>query len=474
MKKALLLIMAFAALLASIAGRFAITGFQYIQELERFRAQHFESWIADQRGAAMELDEALAEVLVASLDRLEPSLKVALQKAYRGQEAVWRIGIPHEVYGAADRWNYWEKYQEMAAYLEYLLEGDLTLHLTLPERESLAVMRAYTDAFSEEFAALFPHVRYQVADRRGHNMQRYHPWYRIVRNPEIPSLVEGVGKTINMLPGIGAGDPQYMLSRTGRYQPLPVLDSYGLTHSGERRHSESEMLHTATAFLATFAVGDVVDPYTGKEVNMAEADTVMASRGHGSSMGSYMGFALKDSATGWTYDIGVTEIGGHIVHINLREKGDIVSPDELVKMKETFISLWSEFEGVNLSQISFGQNEETLSVSLAPLVDGIVYVDKQIGATVSFYRSKPGLRIDASRYFALYSIHVPSGDLINPRQAVESLPEYVAVVGHPRLELHHDALFYVIPVQGVDKVDAVHINAHTGGYGGISYNHSGW
>jgi uncharacterized membrane protein YkoI len=62
---------------------------------------------------------------------------------------------------------------------------------------------------------------------------------------------------------------------------------------------------------------------------------------------------------------------------------------------------------------------------------------------------------------------------LTEEEALELLSPNLAVAGEPRLEVRGATLVYAIPVTGVDRVRTVYIDAVTGAYQGMDYDHRG-
>jgi hypothetical protein len=455
------------------AGRAVMVRREYVRELEAFRAQDFEGWVSAQRGVASNLDRALGEVLVSPSERQTIALENALQQAYRGQEVFWRVGIPHAVYNAADNWGYRYKYQEMAAYLQYLLARDEVASLTAMERENLTLMRSYTDAFYDGFSALVPSIHYQITDRRGNSLRKYHPWHSIVDNQDMIDELRDLGHKVNLFPEVGASDPGYFAYRKERDQAGRNFEHYGLLHSGEREYSEEERLSRAIEFLKErLHFGDITTP---EGVQATESLVAYTDIGLDSAVGGFTVFALKGTDTEWVYNIGVTEIGGHIFQIGTEGKSGYTGAN-LLHTADILLTKWAEFEGIALEHMRLEERGETVTMVYAPVIDQVIHTDKAIHVTVNLPVfpdiSHQPIVINADRYFALYNAPSPGVASLTPEDAVKSLSSSVTPTGDPRLELCGERLVYAIPVEGVNRVNTIYIDAITGEYAWMEYDYS--
>jgi hypothetical protein len=288
------------------------------------------------------------------------------------------------------------------------------------------------------------------------------------------NLIVSLGHDVNLLPKVGENDPVYSASKAQRYQQLSRYDDYGLLYSGEKEHSETEMLARAIEFMQTFAAGDVVDPWTSEQViNTGKTQSVTSSSGYGSSMGGYQGFRLGDSETKWNYDIGVTTVGGHINRIVIQEKSSkIGSREDLLQFAEHIISKWAEFEGVALETFRVDEQGTSIHISYALVVDGIVHVDKLVAATIYLDNAHHAVSIEAGRYLMRYNAPVAGEPAITPLEALALLTPSLTVIGEPRLELHFETLLYAIPVKGVERVNVIYVDALSGEYVRMEYDYS--
>ena len=466
---------------AVISVRAYVNHMEYVRGLEEFHVHKLQEWVITQRGFAYRLDRAVAEVLAApDADTLSSALGSAHETAYAAREALWAPIPLQGLRTYIDRWDYSQSYQNMGSYLYYLL--DTGSDLGSVEVSNLELMREHTEAIYGAFDAVLSHIQYEELSASGTAVMRTYPWRRIIDDDSLAHALDSAGLQMRLLRPVGYGDSgyrSYLDSRRSRWDP-----SWGLARSGERMYSEEEMLSQARAFVRDFHNGRVVPAYGTPRPPEGDG-WIVGSGSYDSALESdYLRFALMDQDTQWTYEIDVTEIGGHLFQVELSgTRGtrpnpgpDIKAVDSLSDLKETARALvdhWAKMEGVILEPVQSRESyPKEMHIHYAQVVKGVLVRDSRVEVRAYLGTDSLGITIDAKALFHMYG-WVPDEPEITPEQAVESLSPHLTATGEPWLETRHGlTVVYAIPVEGVDRVDVVYVNAVTGGYEGMDYQYS--
>lgn len=452
----------------------------YVEELEKFRTLQLQEWITTQRGMAYSLDRAIAEALVASeVHLLREAMAQASQEAYRGREAIWG-NPPHQGIGRVfGRWDLHRPYEQIGSYLYFLAREEREGLLTPVEVENIEIIREFTAVMLSGFNELLGRVRYTEKDRDGYSTIRYPRWQQIEQDHHIPRIVDELAMKVSMLETVGTHDQSYQaflaLTRTVHEE-----ERAGLAFSGEEELDDEDRLRRAKEFLSTFFQGEVTDEFTARQQRTSvptsserSATSPIVSSGYGSDrdVGEYTFFTLMDSETQWKYSIAVTEVGGHIMHLELQERAeDVGSQDELKQWATKIRETWAADEGIHLTlQEEHDEEDSHFLQSWVMKKDGITYLNHRVDLTLRWV-GRPALELKASRYFHAYGS--PIEDLrphITATEAINTLSPHLQATGDPLLQAAGNRLLYAIPVTGVEGVDKIYVDAISGQFERMLY-----
>lgn len=442
----------------------------YVRELEDFRVRELHEWIITQRGSAYSLDRAVAEILVSyDGDHREAALEDALQRAQRAQENLWGGRAPTPgMLRAVDRGGFRYAYESAAAYLRYLLEGEVDGGLNAVQVQNLELIRSYASLFRNGFDELMSHVQYEET-----HFYRLHRWSRVRQDEAMMvAVLHDMGQQLRLLDGVGADDRDFsafvdeLRSDAGSYQ------DYGVGNSDERGYSKEEMLEQAKNFAMTFMRGEPEVATERAVPSTGRTDRVEVSEGYCSSIGEHATFGLRDSETGWRYDISVTATGGHVFVVKVNESvSEIGSREATLQLAETLLARWAEFEEVSLEEISRSEREQDVRTVHAVVIDDVIFPEQVVSTGIPLDGSSSAIEVNADRYFALYGRPEVPDPGITAAEAISLLSPVLVPAGDLRLEFRGDRLLYAIPVTGVDRVYKVYINAVSGRYEWMEYEY---
>ena len=362
--------------LVALAVNVANNHINYVRNLEQFRGRQFEFWIRNQMVAATTLDRALAEALVASdAEGLKKALSNAHEQAYASREAIWGgYASPSDVSREIDKWGYHYAYAKAGEYLFYLAQREPTATLNETEVHNLVLTRTYTDTFYQAFEQMLELIQYQATLRGGYSTTRFYPWSKIEKSQATVAVLSAAGHKLNGLAEIGSDDVHFLSYKEQRW--ANATKGYipeGLAYSDEQEYNDSQQLARAKEFMRTFVSGEVTSALFIPDTQTGTAKAWSTGGGSGSDVGSYTQFGLKDTLTGWNYHIGVTEIGGHINQIELRDRPATVGTSEKVRaVAEALVAKWAEFEGVTLELHQSTEAESYANYVYAAVVDGVM------------------------------------------------------------------------------------------------------
>ena len=455
--------------------------FSYLAALEEHRTHHFQDWITTQRGKAYQTDRHMAEILTsADKDVLNQALARAGDQAYSAREALWRNAPHMELSRVLSRWDLHRNYENIASYLHFLAQQDREDLLTAVELQNINLIREYAAVMVRGFNDLWGRVRYTVEDSEGRSTIRYFRWHQIRDDLRIPRIADDMAYELGLLDMVGRSDSAYQ-NHLAQIRYSPEDREEGLAHSGQEKLDKEARLQRAEEFLATFFVGEVTDEFAIRQDERSqfarsvevEGPTVVSGSGQDRAVGEYTFFSLMDSETHWRYEVGVTEVGGQIMRLELRERpSDIGTKEELMELAQRILDEWATFTGITLTLIEDHQDQDRHTHQVwAMTEDGITYVDHSVYLVVRHdARYTTSLELDASRYFHRYGSQVE--DLrpqITPEEAMASLSPNLEATEEPVLQGGGSTLVYRIPVAGVDGVRTIVINAVSGDFMHMEY-----